>query len=179
MEIKGYKIKAPYLKIIINKIFFFVLGKAIVFLSKYDKDIRKNLKNLNVDTIKMNILGMDDFILLKKEKDRIKTIRKENKKSSKIEIFFKNIDSAFLLMTGQLGPEQGFWEHRIFLRGNISDALIFTEILKRVEAILFPGFFHKNLFKTKPKLKLKDYILRIGLYLLIPLWLIEFLIKGS
>ncbi len=179
MEIKKYKIKAPIFKITINKTFLFVLGKAAVFLSKHDFKIRKKIEKLNIDFIKLSILGMKESLIFKRRGNSLKKTKVLNDNSLKIEIIFKNIDSAFLLLTGQLGPEQGFWEHRIFLKGNISNALIFTEVLKRVEEILFPGFFHKKLFKTKPELGLKDYLLRTALYLLTPVWLIEFLIRGN
>ncbi len=179
MKIKEYRIKAPFFKITINKTFLFVLGKAAVFLSEHDFKIKEKIEKLDIDFIKLSIPEMKESLIFKKRGNSLKKAKGLNDNSSKIEIIFKNIDSAFLLLTGQLGPEQGFWEHRIFLKGNISNALIFTEILKRVEAILFPGFFHRKLFKTKPKLGLKDYLLRMELYLLTPLWLIKFLIKGS
>jgi len=172
MERVNYKIKRQWLKELINKTFFYVLGKASEFLSKRDEQIKKLTKKLNVNFVKLTILENGPSIKLKKEGTHL--MRTNSFGSENIEIFFKNTDSAFLLLTGKIGPEQGFCEHRIFLKGNIANALIFTSILKRVEAILFPGFFHKKLFKKKPKLGFKEYYLRLLLYLFTIFWLIKF-----
>ncbi len=167
---KTYKIEKPIFKKAINSIFFYVLKESIVFLSKRDKTIKEWIKSIKTNSIKMKILEKGAEIELIKRGDFFE----KGKGKNSLEVFFKNTDSAFLMMTAQIGPEQGFAEHRLILKGNIADAILFTAVLKKVEAILFPGIFHKKLFRKKPALSFNDYLNRVFLYLLIPLLLIKY-----
>ena len=89
-------------------------------------------------------------------------IKKEN---AKIEIIFKNFESAFLLLTGRMGISKAYAEHRFLLKGNIMDAMSFVRCTDIVECYLFPKIITKNILKEV--VKRKQNILLVYLRVLI------------
>jgi hypothetical protein len=65
-------------------------------------------------------------------------------------IYFKNIEAAFLVVTGQIGIAQAYAEHRFTLKGDIFITMPLVRALNITEAYLFPGFMAKKLMKRMP-----------------------------
>lgn len=66
-------------------------------------------------------------------------------------IEFRNIDAAFLVLSGQIGVAQAYSQHRFTLRGGIADCMSFVQCVEIIEAYLFPGFIAKKILKAIPK----------------------------
>jgi hypothetical protein len=69
-----------------------------------------------------------------------------------LSIMFKNLDSAVLVFTGQIGAPRAVAENRLCVRGNNTDAMKVTRGMAIVQTYLFPGMILDKTFKTPPRL---------------------------
>lgn len=65
-------------------------------------------------------------------------------------IYFKNIEAAFLVVTGRISIAQAYAEHRFTLKGDIFITMPLVRALNITEAYLFPGFMTKKLMEKMP-----------------------------
>jgi len=73
-------------------------------------------------------------------------------KDTDLNVLFKNLDSAVLIFTGQLGSAQAVAENRVCVHGDNSKAMQVTRSLALVQTYLFPGIILRNTFKRPPAL---------------------------
>lgn len=76
-------------------------------------------------------------------------------------ISFKSIDTAFLVLTGQLSIVDSYIRHGIIVKGNISTAMSLIRCADKVESYLFPDFMLKSLLDYRPQrevTKLRMYL---------------------
>ncbi|MGA1846748.1 hypothetical protein [Deferribacter abyssi] len=129
------------------KILFLLFKRSLTFLSKYDKNINKELnffpENFSI-IIKIHKLD-SPIISIKKIKGKF--VEDTDTFSANLIIEFKNTNSAFLVFTAQKGLEKAFAEKRIVLKGLITYGIIFTRISIIVQRYLFPVFICKNIMK--------------------------------
>ncbi len=158
------KFKRKKFKILVLKIIFFVLGRALKGVSNFDKNVQNNiLKFPRPFIIKLSLESEDINLYLKKEDNRLKPVKQSD--YSDFTIYFKDIETAFKLMTTQKRLDYGFSENRMNIKGDLTNALIFTEILEYVQTYLYPVFIVKSAIKKIPKIKIVNKIIvRIYLY---------------
>lgn len=151
-------------KTIISKIVLFVLYRGMNIVSKVDRNVANEIENWKEGyTIKIKTSEQGPSLAIKKSNKRIKKIHTEEK--SNLEITFKSLDSAFLLLTGRMGISEAYAEHRFILKGDITEAMSFVRCIDIVETYLFPKIISKNLVKEIKKRKIP--ILLIYLRILI------------
>ncbi len=73
-----------------------------------------------------------------------------------LKIQFKNLDSAVLIFTGQLGAPLAVAENRVTIEGNNGQAMQVTRAMAIVQTYLFPGLILNATFKRPPKLSLGE-----------------------
>lgn len=64
---------------------------------------------------------------------------------------FKNMDTAFLVLTGQLSVVDSYIRHGIVLKGNIATAMSLIRCVDKVESYLFPEFIVTRLLNYEPE----------------------------
>ncbi len=139
------------IKNIIAKIVLFFLGRGIKASAFLDTYVIKEVEAWNDGlTILLKVNDSGPSLALQKEKGRILTKNPKKMKDPDLAIYFKNIEAALLVLTGQIGIDQGFAEHRYVVKGDISFAMSFVRVLYIVEAYLFPSFMTKKIFKRMP-----------------------------
>jgi hypothetical protein len=69
-----------------------------------------------------------------------------------VSILFKNLDSAVLVFTAQIGAHHAVAENRVIVRGSNHHAMEATRAMAIVQTYLFPGILLKNTFKRPPRL---------------------------
>jgi len=99
----------------------------------------------------IGVLPQGPFITIAKEGDLIRYLGR-GLKDPDIAILFKNLDSAILLFTGQLGAAQAVAENRICVHGMNTMGMEVTRAMAIVQTYLFPGLILKNTFKRPPEL---------------------------
>lgn len=81
--------------------------------------------------------------------------RKTNQPSdADMEVEFRNIDAAFLVLSGQIGIAQAYAQHRFTMRGSISDCMTLVRCVEMIEAYLFPKFIAQKILKELPQKKI-------------------------
>lgn len=67
-----------------------------------------------------------------------------------MDISFKSLDTAFLVLTGQLSIVDSYIRHGVIVKGNIGTAMSIIRCADKVESYLFPEFMLKNLLAYRP-----------------------------
>ena len=147
----SFKTKLLYkMKTYISKIILFFLYRGFNIVSKIEPDVYKEVEKWpDGYTIKIQATDNGTSLILKKQGKSIVRLKKEQK--CNLEIIFKNLDSAFLLLTGRLGIAKAYCEHRFLLKGDIMEAMSLVRCLDIVETYLFPKFISKHLVKEVKK----------------------------
>lgn len=69
-----------------------------------------------------------------------------------VSLLFKNLDSALLIFTGQLGAAQAAAENRVCVHGDNALAMQVTRAMAIVQTYLFPEAMLRKTFKRVPEL---------------------------
>lgn len=77
---------------------------------------------------------------------------------------FKSIDSAFLVLTGQLGISGAYAAHGFTMKGDIGTAMSFARSVDLVEAYLFPGFISGKILKEIPEKEMSAVVLYLRIF---------------
>lgn len=162
------------LKKAIIHLVFIILGRSFKTLSKYDSQIQKEIeswpKHFKV-LFKVEHFG-PTLGLVKTSKNQIKP-KNISEHQADLVIYFKNVDSAFMLMTAQIGTHQAYAQHRLRAKGNLAYSMSVIRCLNIAETYLFPSFIAKKIIRDLPEIdRPKKYLLRLYLYLItVPLGL--------
>ncbi len=138
-------------KSLVAKIIIWFLIRAIIASARLDSYVKEEVATWKDNSIIM--LKVDDFgpsIAFKKNGRRLNLIKVSEMENPDLAIYFKNIEAALLILTGQLGIAQAFAEHRYTLKGDVGFAMSFVRVLYIVEAYLFPQFITKKILKSMP-----------------------------
>jgi hypothetical protein len=136
------------------------LATAFEIVSKHSAELKAELAGWEEGrTFSLGVLPEGPAITLKKEGDRIIYLGK-GEKNPGLKILFKNLDSALLPFTGQMGSHTAFIQHRAILHGNIGEAMQISRAMNMVQKYLMPGFILNKTFKSPPKLGLSGLLLK-------------------
>lgn len=153
-----------WVKELVVKIVFMVLGRAFQSGSRHDPEIRREIAAWPENfMVMMNVFPEGPRMVLEKIHGRLtyhgnKIIRGD------LVINFKNMECAFMVMTPQIGPAQAFAQRRMTVTGNLVDAMIFTRCLNIIIAYLYPKFICKRLLKRVPVMTARKRINRVIIY---------------
>lgn len=137
-----------------------MLIKALAYVKKHDPDTAELFAMLpKVCVIKMEVLNMGEVVTIVKDNNLIYTLRKgEFTKQEHLAIIFKNLKSLKNCVSGKYGLNRIFAEHNIMVRGDISNAVIFTQIINNVEYYVLPRLITRK-YLTKRRLHLSRTLL--------------------
>ncbi|MDJ0763449.1 MAG: hypothetical protein QNJ97_10710 [Myxococcota bacterium] len=145
---------------------FFVLGRAFQFASRFDPDVKEEIKALPEGfTLVMNILPNGPGMAIEKLNDRLVYLGGDVE-TGDVVMTFKNMASAMLMLTPQQGVGQATAERRFVVKGDISYGMIFTRCLTIVLGYLYPAIIAKRQVKRLPPMPPKKQFLRAMLYLI-------------
>jgi len=140
------------MKRLLAKIILWFLGRGLEAAAKLDPVVKKEINSWKDSSV--IIISINDFgptLGLIKEKDRLKAVKVKELKNPELAIYFKNIEAALLVLTGQTGIARAFSEHRFSVRGDIGFSMSFVRVLYIVESYLFPKFITNKILKQQPK----------------------------
>lgn len=146
------------------KIIFWFLGRGFQCAASFDNGIKKELENIDDMTVVM--LKVDPYgpqMLMQKKGTKMLYIGAREDKKADIAIYFKNIDAALMVLTGQIGIDQAYAEHRFTLNGDIFSTMPMVRALYTVEAYLFPYFITKKILKSMPERTTNKFRIYSGL----------------
>jgi hypothetical protein len=154
-----------WVKVLVIKIIFIVLGKAFQSGSRHDPEIRKEIAAWPENfMVIMNVFPEGPRMVLEKIHSRFKYRGSQFIKGDLV-INFKNIECAFMVLTPQIGPAQAFAQRRMTVTGDLANAMIFTRCLNIIIAYLYPKFICKQLLKRVPEMTVRKQLTRIIIYM--------------
>ncbi|MFW9996838.1 MAG: hypothetical protein ACFFD4_32650 [Candidatus Odinarchaeota archaeon] len=158
------------IKVFIIKLVMFILGRAIQSSSRFDRVVKEELTRWPEGHMLMfTVQPKGPSLALRTEKGMLKKIKPAGEPDTVV--FIKNVESAFLLMTAQLGTVQAFIEHRCSLKGDVTIAMSLIRCLNRTQTYLFPRLIARRVLKKPASIPwYRRYWGRIRIYSLgIPL----------
>jgi len=161
---KKYRPRKPrkkWFKALVAKIVFIVLGRAFQSGAKHDPDIRSEVAAWPEGFIViMNVLPSGPRTVMEKTNGKFK-YRGEKYDDGNLVINFKNMESAFLVLTPQVGAAQAVAECRMTVKGDLAYAMAFTRCLTILLAHLYPKFICKRLVKRVPPMPLRKMWVKV------------------
>jgi hypothetical protein len=143
---------------------FVVLGRAVQSASRHDPEIRKDIADWpDGFTIMFKVLPRGPCVVLEKRGAALDFVGLREKEAD-LTVFVKNVASAFLVFTAQMGTPQAYCEHRALLAGDISQGIRFIRAMSAVQCYLFPEVVARRVVKQVPPLTLERLGLRIWIY---------------
>jgi hypothetical protein len=138
-------------KTFLIRIIFWFLGRGFQSVASFDRTASEEIKGL--DDLMYILLKVDPngpSMVMQKKAGKINYLGTRVPDNVELAIYFKNIEAAFLVLTGQLGIAQAYAEHRFTLKGDIFITMPLVRALNITEAYLFPGFMARKLMKRMP-----------------------------
>lgn len=159
-------------KILITNIILFLLGRGFQTIAKKDPEVAKEIGEWADDlTIMFEILPDGPYMSISKKDNKLKYLGLK-KTDAHLIIGFKNLEAAFMIFTAQLSTPQGYAQHRIYVKGDLSQAMSLIRCLNIVQFYLFPSFIAKKILKRMPAMSIKQFGIRLYTYFIgIPLGL--------
>jgi len=150
------------------KIIFDILARVFSATSKFDESLQKEVSNWPEDLkIVLSVRGTNLFLGLKRTKSAKLIPTKITPEEADAHIMFKNIDSAFMLVTAQMGIPEAYAQKRFIVKGDISFSMSLIRCLNLVQAYLFPRFIARRVIRNIPRIPfIKRYLGRLRLYFL-------------
>ncbi len=136
------------------------LATAFEIVSRHSPELKAELADWDEGRVfSLGILPDGPAIALKKEGGVIHYLGKGHQ-DSKLKVLFKNVDSALLPFTGQMGSHTAFAQHRAILHGNVGEAMQVSRAMNMVQKFLMPGFILNKTFKNPPRFTASDLMLK-------------------
>jgi hypothetical protein len=148
------------------KIVLFVLGRGFQSIAIHDGEVRKEIESWEESfSVLFEVLPGGPYLLLQKRNSKL-TLMGFSKAEADLVVCFKNLESAFMILSGQMGTPQGYAEHRMSVKGDLALAMSLIRCLNLVEFYLFPGFMARKILKRLPTMTLRKFGLRLHVYFL-------------
>ena len=139
-----------FIKEKISRVVLFFLYRATKVLAKEDSKIMREFQSWeNGLSVAINCALNGPALYLIKNGNKLAKVKKLEK--ADIDITFKSLDAAFLVLTGQIGISRAYSEHRFMLTGDISKTMSLVRAIDITEAYLFPSIMSKRIIKALPK----------------------------
>jgi hypothetical protein len=144
-----------------------VLGASFEMASKWSDALKEEIKDWEDGrVISVGVLPDGPYMSVKKESGQLRYLGKGPREAD-LKIMFKNMEVAFLLLTGMMGAVQAFAEHRAIVHGSIEQAMEINRAMAIVQKYLFPGFLLSRLMKRPPTYTLNDWLCRVRINLML------------
>ncbi|MGE5404000.1 MAG: hypothetical protein ACM3PP_03585 [Candidatus Saccharibacteria bacterium] len=131
-------------------VLLFCLGRGFQRVAKWDPDVKKEVEAWKEGfSIMFEVNPNGPYMSLRKQNGKIKYLGLY-KTDAQLIINFKNIDSAFLVFTAQMGTPRAYAEHRVSVKGDLQEAMRLIRCLNYVQFYLFPAIIAKNVMKRLP-----------------------------
>lgn len=138
-------------KILLVRIIFWFLGRGLQCVTSFDRTAAEEISRLDdLMYILLKVEPNGPCLVMQKRDGKLCFVGTRVPDKIDLAIYFKNIEAAFMVVTGQIGIAQAYAEHRFTLKGDIFITMPLVRALNITEAYLFPGFITKKIMKKMP-----------------------------
>lgn len=143
----GHKIIRA-LQIAVCAAVLFVLRRALDVLYRRDTRVKRELSALGEGFILLLTTGAcGPSLRVRLQDGRVRPVKNGE---ADVHIAVKNVDAAFLLLTGQTGVAQAYAQHRFALRGDIVRTMPIVRCVDIAEGYLFPWVWARRILRRRP-----------------------------
>jgi hypothetical protein len=140
------------------------LGTAFEIVSKRGRNLRSEISDWEEGRVfLMGVMQDGPAMVLKKEGGRI-LYQGSRSTEAEPKILFKNIDCAFMPLTGMMSADTAFVQRRAVLHGSVGAAMEVSRAVAIVQSYLLPGFTFRWLYKRPPRLSPGQYLLKAWVF---------------
>jgi len=165
--VSDYKEIVPgrkWFETLVTRVFFFFVGMGMQTAYRIDPDVKKEVDSWpETFSFRMAVVGGPSMIMLKKA-GSFQYLGEKEVFYSDVEMWFKNIDFAYLTMTGRISVPNAVYHNRQFVRGSLIYMMSIIRVMNIVQTLLLPNFIARFYIKEVPKLTAKKLINRIITY---------------
>lgn len=158
------------IKRLINKLVMFVLGRALQSLSHHEPLVQQNVRTWPEHFTLLMTVRPDGGSLAVTRGENGRLIYRGGQlpeDQADVVIYFKNVEIAFALFTGQIGIDVAYAQHAMCARGDLSNTVSVVRVLNIAEAYLFPSILARRLMKELPPIPFfRKQALRLNTYTL-------------
>jgi hypothetical protein len=155
----------------------FAFGVTFEIVSKYSEELQKEIADWEDGRVfSLGLMNNGPGMSIKKEGGRIKFLGM-GLQNPKVTVFFKNVDGALLVFTGQIGSHMAFIDHRANCHGALSEAVQAARAMNVVQKYLMPGFILNKTFKVPPTFTFSQLLLKAKVMALLTPYMIINLVK--
>ena len=141
-----------------------VIAIGFEIISKRSPEMIEEISNWNNGRrFGLGVLPKGPHITLEIRDDGIYYLGK-GRLSQDVAFLFKNLDSALMVLTAQMGSHQAVAECRVLIDGDNAYAMELNRALAIVETYLFPSFILNKIFKAPPKLTMEQLLTKSKVY---------------
>ena len=158
------KPKNDRLKNAVVKAGFYALARGTESASHFNTEVQQELEAWPENyTLMLKVAPKGHEIWLQKKGQHLKWISSQDKDADLI-VLFKNLDTAYRIITTQSNVHTAFTQNRIMVYGDVGASMVLIRVLNIVQAYLFPPILSKNVLKRVPKFSLGEHLGRLRLY---------------
>ncbi len=157
-------------KLFLVKMILFLLGRVAPSVARMEEEVQKEIDRWEEGfKVMLAVPPRGPYLTLSKKDGKLKCLGMDRTDADLI-INFKNLDSAFLMLTTQISTTEAYAQHRLSVKGDVATGMSFTRCLNLIQFILFPKFVSRRVLKRLPEMTLRRWLIRLYAYLVtIPL----------
>jgi hypothetical protein len=149
---------------LVTRAFMFFIGMGMQTAYRIDPDVKKEVDSWpETFSFRMAVVGGPSMLMLKKA-GSFQFLGEKEVFYSDVEMWFKNIDFAYLTMTGRISVPNAVYHNRQFVRGSLIYMMSVIRVMNIVQTLLLPNFIARFYIKEVPKLTFKKLVNRAITY---------------
>ena len=134
---------------------FDVTGRLLVAASASDAEVQRELSGFpDGFTLGFSVLGASAKLRLRYRAVRL--VRLAPSAPADLEVIFKHVSHAFLVMSFQESTPRAFANQRVITQGDSALAVRFTRCLNRVQGVALPSFVAARALKALPPMSIGE-----------------------
>jgi len=156
--------KKKWFATLVTRIFFFFIGMGMQTAYRIDPEVRKEVDSWpETFSFRMAVVGGPSMIMLKKA-GSFQYLGEKEVFYADVEMWWKNITFAYLVMTGRISVPNAVYHNRQFVRGSLIYTMSVIRVINIVQTLLLPNFISRFYIKEVPKLTFKKLVNRVITY---------------
>lgn len=128
-----------------------IVGRGLVSASQIDEEVREECKGFPIGfTLQMVVMPSGPSFTAQIQPDSTLKLLKDYNGKVDLCARIKHMSHAFLMMTFQEGVAQAFANDRLYVDGDVSQAIRMVRCLVRMEALILPKVVAEQALKRYP-----------------------------
>jgi hypothetical protein len=163
---RTYPVEPPkkWLKTQITRLCLYFLGMGIETAYKNVPEVKKEMDSLpDSFSFCFNVTNGPSMMILKNG-DTVKYVGEKEAYHADLELVVKNIEFAYLAMTGRMSTPDLVYHNRQFIRGGLNYMMIMIRVMNSSQILLFPNLLLRFYIKKVPPLTITTMVNRAKAY---------------